>query len=185
MDAPPKDIADPIGGQRWVFRRTGADTNGDLLEADLYVSPGGFVREHAHPAQEETFTGISGTFVVDVGGKTVSVGPGDKLVIPPRTPHGFKDAREEAHVLVEVRPALHLDDYFRTFLGLSRDGRIRMPVKGRPRPLLQVALVLERYAPEIAAPRIPIALQRLTWRLLGALARRRGVPDSFPEYGAP
>jgi quercetin dioxygenase-like cupin family protein len=185
VDAPPRDIADPTGGQRWVFRRTGADTNGELLEADLYVSPGGFVREHMHPTQEETFTGVSGTFVVDVAGKTVHIGPGDKLVIPRRTPHGFKNATAEAQLLVEVRPALHLDDYFRTFLGLSRDRRINMPVKGLPHPLLQVALVMERYAPEIAAPRIPLALQRPVWRLLGALARRRGVPDSFPEYGAP
>lgn len=184
MDAPPRDIADPTGGQRWVFRRTGADTGGELLEADLFVSPGGFVREHAHPTQEETFTGISGTFVLEVAGQTRRIAPGDKLVIPPRTPHGFKDAAEEAQLLVEVRPALHLDDYFRTFLGLSRDRRISMPPKGLPHPLLQVALVMERYAPEIAAPRIPLRLQRLGWRLLGAIARRRGVPDSFPEYGA-
>jgi hypothetical protein len=143
------------------------------------------VRDHAHPTQEETFTGISGTFVVDVAGKTVRVGPGDKLVIPPRTPHGFKDAAEEAHLLVEERPALHLDDYFRTFLGLSRDRRLSMPSKGLPHPLLQVALVMERYAPEIMAPRIPLGLQRFAWRLLGALARRRGVPSSFPEYGVP
>jgi quercetin dioxygenase-like cupin family protein len=185
VDIPPNDIADPNGGQRWVFRRTGADTAGELLEADLFVSPGGFVREHAHPAQEETFTGISGTFVLEVAGETKRIGPGGKVVIPPGTPHGFKDAAEEAHLLVEVRPALHLDDYFRTFLGLSRDGRISMPAQGLPHPLLQVALVLERYAPEIAAPRIPLGLQRLLWRLIGAFARRRGVPDSFPEYGAP
>ncbi len=185
MDVPPRDIADAIGGQRWVFRRTGADTGGELLEADLFVSRGGFVREHLHPSQEETFTGVSGTFVLEVAGETRSVGPGDRIVIAPRTPHGFKDAREDAHLLVEVRPALRLDDYFRTFLGLSRDRRISMPVKGLPRPLLQVALVMERYAPEIAAPRIPLPLQRLAWRLLGAVARRRGVPDSFPEYGAP
>jgi quercetin dioxygenase-like cupin family protein len=185
VEAPPRDIADPTGGQRWVFRRTGADTGGELLEADLFVSPGGFVREHMHPSQEETFTGVSGTFVVDVAGQTVRIGPGDKLVIPPRTPHGFKAAGEEAQLLVEVRPALHLDDYFRTFLGLSRDRRISMPVKGLPRPLLQVALVMERYAPEIAAPRIPIALQRFAWGVLGAVARLRGVQHSFPEYGAP
>jgi len=88
-------------------------------------------------------------------------------------------------VLVEVRPALHLDDYFRTFLGLSRDRRISVPVKGLPRPLLQVALMMERYAPEIAAPRIPIAPQRFAWGVLGAVARLRGVQHSFPEYGAP
>jgi quercetin dioxygenase-like cupin family protein len=181
----PRDIADPTGGQRWVFRRTGADTGGELLEADLFVSPGGFVREHLHPSQEETFEGVSGTFVIDVAGEPRTVGPGMRLVIPPRTPHGFKGAREEAHLLVEVRPALHLDDYFRTFLALSRDGRIRMPVSGIPRPLLQVALVMERYSPEIAAPGIPLPLQRLVWRLLGAIGRGRGLPDSFPEYGAP
>jgi hypothetical protein len=44
---------------------------------------------------------------------------------------------------------------------------------------------MERYAPEIMAPRIPLGLQRFAWRLLGALARRRGVPSSFPEYGVP
>jgi quercetin dioxygenase-like cupin family protein len=185
VDAPPRDITDPIGRQRVVFRRTGDETGGELFEVDLFVSPGAFVRGHVHPSQEETFTGVSGTLVLDVAGEKRSVGPGDKVVIPPRTPHGFEDAAEEAQLLVQVRPALHLDDYFRTFLGLSRDRRISMPVKGVPHPLLQVALVMHRYSPEIAAPRIPIALQRPFWGLLGAVARRRGIPDSFPEYGAP
>jgi len=182
---PPRDITDPTGRQRVVFRRTGDETGGELLEVELYVSPGAFVRGHVHPSQEETFTGVSGTLVLDVAGERRSIGPGDKVVIPPRTPHGFEDAAEEAQLLVQVRPALHLDDYFRTFLGLSRDGRISMPVKGIPHPLLQVALVMDRYAPEMAAPGIPVALQRPVWRLLGWVARLRGMSDSFPEYGAP
>jgi len=185
VEAPPRDIADPVGGQRWVFRRTGADTNGELLEADFYVTPGGFVREHVHPAQEETFTGVSGTFVLDVDGQARAIGPGDHVVIPPRTPHGFRAASEDAHLIVQVRPALHLDDYFRTFLGLSRDHRIRMPVKGLPGPLLVVALVLDRFAPEIAAPRVPLALQRPMWWVLARIARLFGRTSSFPEYGAP
>ena len=184
MAVTPQDIADPTSGQRWVFRRTGDDTNGVLLEADLFVSPGGFVREHVHPTQEETFTGVSGSFTLEVDGKRRTIGPGDTLVVDPRTPHSFRDAPEEAHLLVTVRPALHLDDYFRTFLGLSRDGRISMPSKGLPHPVLQVALVMHRYAPEIAAPGIPLLLQRLTWRLLVPIARMRGYRDSFPEYGA-
>jgi quercetin dioxygenase-like cupin family protein len=185
VEAPPRDIADPVGGQRWVFRRTGADTNGELLEADFYVTPGGFVREHVHPTQEETFTGVSGTFVLDVGGEAKTIGPGDHVVIPPRTPHGFRDASEDAHLIVQVRPALHLDDYFRTFLGLSRDRRIRMPVKGLPGPLFDVALLLDRFAPEIAAPRVPLGLQRVMWRVLARIARLRGRKSSYPEYGAP
>ena len=185
MSDAPRDVTDLVGGQRWVFRRTGADTNGELLEADFYVYPGGFVREHVHPTQEETFVGVSGRFVVEVAGETRTVGPGERLVVPPRTPHGFRDSPEEAHLVVEVRPALRLDDYFRVFLGLSRDRRIRMPAGGLPGPPLLVAAVLDRFAPEIAAPRIPLRVQRLGWQLLARVARRCGVSASFPEYGAP
>jgi quercetin dioxygenase-like cupin family protein len=175
------EAEDPAAGQRWVFH----DQGGDTLEADLFVSPGGFVREHAHPTQTETFEGVSGTFVLDIAGETRRIGPGDTIVIPPRTPHGFKDAPEPAHLRVTVQPALQLESYFRTFLGLSRDGRIKMPVKGLPSPLLQVAIVMDKFRAEIAAPRIPVGLQRIAWRSLAALGRLRGRPSSFPEYGAP
>ncbi len=84
-----------------------------------------------------------------------------------------------------MRPALRLDDYFRTYLGLSRDRRIRLPASGLPRGLLQIALVMDRYAPEIAAPHIPLGFQRAFWRGLAALGRLRGRSASFPEYGAP
>ena len=174
-------VEDPGAGQRWVFHEGG----GDVLEADLYVSPGGFVREHAHPTQVEIFEGVSGTFVLDVDGMERRIGPGASIVIPARTPHGFKNAPEAAHLRVTVRPALQLEEYFRTFLGLSRDGRIRMPVKGLPSPLLQVAIVMDRFGAEIAAPRIPARLQRFAWRALARLGRLRKYPSSFPEYGAP
>jgi quercetin dioxygenase-like cupin family protein len=181
----PRDVSDPVSGQRWVFRRTGAETGGELLEADLYVSAGGFVRSHAHPNQEETFTGVEGTFVLEVGGETRALGPGESIVVPPRTPHGFREAPGSARLLVTVRPALALDDYFRAYLGLSRDGRIRLPASGLPRGLLQIALVMDRYAPEIAAPGIPLGLQRKAWAALAALGRKRGLSAVFPEYGAP
>ena len=175
------EAEDPRAGQRWVFH----PSDGDLLQADLYVSPGGFVREHAHPTQAEIFDCVSGTFVLDVDGMERTLRPGGSIVIPPRTPHGFRDAREPAHLHVTVRPALRLEEYFRVFLGLSRDARIRMPVKGLPSPLLQVAIVMDRFADEIAAPRVPRPLQRLLWRALARVAKRRGYPSSFPEYGVP
>jgi quercetin dioxygenase-like cupin family protein len=174
------EVEDPSSGQRWVFR----DADGAVLEADLFISPGGFVREHVHPSQEETFTGVEGTFVLEVDGERRTVGPGDRVVIPPRTRHGFRAAAEPAHVRVTVTPALRLDSYFRAFLGLSRDGRLRMPVDGLPRPLLQAAVLMDEYAPEIAAPGLPLFLQRLAWRLLGFAGRLRGYRSTLPEYGA-
>ena len=182
MEAP-RDISDPVSGQRWVFRKTGAETGGEFLEADLYVSAGGFVRSHAHPTQEETFTGVEGTFVLDVGGESNALGPGESVVVPPRVPHGFRRAAGSSRLLVTVRPALALDDYFRAYLGLSRDGRISLPSSGLPRGLLQIGLVMDRYAPEIAAPGLPLGLQRKTWAALAALGRKRGLKASFPEYG--
>lgn len=176
-----REIEDPTGGQRWVFH----DGDGEVLEADLYVSPGGFVRDHVHPAQVEIFEGVSGTFVMDVDGMERTIRPGGSIVIPAGTPHGFREAREAAHVRVTVRPPLQLEQYFRTFLGLSRDRRISMPVKGLPSPLFQVAIVMDKFRAEIAAPHIPGRLQRPAWHGLAHLGRLRGVPSSFPEYGAP
>ena len=168
-----------------MFLKTGEETGGELLEAELHVSAGGFVRSHAHPTQEETFSCVDGTFVLDVGGETRALAPGESVVIPPRTPHGFRDASGAAELLVTVRPALALDDYFRAYLGLSRDARIRLPASGLPRGLLQIALVMDRYAPEIMAPGLPLGLQRKAWAALAAFGRKRGLSASFPEYGAP
>ena len=43
---------------------------------------------------------------------------------------------------------------------------------------------MDEYAPEIAAPRIPLFLQRSAWKLLGLLGRLRGYRSTLPEYGA-
>jgi quercetin dioxygenase-like cupin family protein len=174
------EVDDPVSGQRWVFHAT----DGDALEAELFVSPGGFVREHVHPSQVEIFDCVSGTFVLEVDGIRRTLGPGASIVIPARTPHGFGAARDAAHLRVRVQPALRLEDYFRTFLGLSRERRLRMPVKGLPSPVLQAAVVMDRYGDEIAAPRIPSWLQRPAWRALAWLGRRRGYTASPPERGS-
>ena len=177
----PEEIEDPQSGQRWVFRRT----DGDVLEADLYVSPGAFVREHVHPAQEETFTGVAGTFVLEVAGERRTIQPGDSVVVPAGMPHGFEQVSEAAQLRVTVRPALRLVEYFRAFLGLSRDGKLAMPRSGLPRPLLLSAVLLHRFRAEVAAPELPVWLQRPLWRVLALVARLRGHRASYPEYGAP
>lgn len=124
------EIDDPRSGQRLVFHPTG----GDILEVDLFVRPGAFVREHVHPAQEETFTAVAGTFELDLDGEKRRLQPGESIVIPERTPHGFEAAAAEAHLRVTVRPALDLAGYFRAFLSLSREDRLRIPPGGLPKP---------------------------------------------------
>ena len=174
------EVADPRSGQRVVFRRT----DGDVLELDLFVSRGAFVREHIHPSQEETLTGVAGKFVQVVDGETHTIGPGDSVVIPPKTPHHFDAAPEDSHLLVTVRPALELDRFFRAYLGLSRDGLLTIPERGMPKPFLLFAALLYRYRREMAMPRIPLWLQRPFLGALALLGRALGRRGSFPEYGS-
>jgi quercetin dioxygenase-like cupin family protein len=174
------EVADPRSGQRVVFRRIDAD----VLELDLYVSKGAFVREHMHPTQEETLTGVAGTFVQTVDGKNHTIGPGDTVVIPPRTPHNYDVAAEDSQLLVTVKPALELDRFFRAFLGLSRDEKLTIPEEGTPKPLLTFAALMYRYRREMAAPRIPLWLQRPGLGALTLLARVFGRRTKWPEYGA-
>lgn len=174
------EVADPRSGQRVVFRRIDAD----VLELDLYVSKGAFVREHIHPTQEETLTGVSGTFVQVVDGKPHTIGPGDSVTIPPRTPHNYESAPEDSQLVVTVRPALQLDRFFRAFLGLSRDEKLTIPAEGMPTPLLTFAALMYRYRREMAAPRIPLWLQRPGLGALTLLARLLGRRTKWPEYGS-
>jgi hypothetical protein len=47
------------------------------------------------------------------------------------------------------------------------------------------SFLMARFSPEIAAPGVPVWLQRPLWHLLARVARLRGYPSSFPEYGVP
>jgi quercetin dioxygenase-like cupin family protein len=167
---PLEEIDDPNSGQRVVFR----SNDPEALVVDLYVKPGAFVREHIHLSQAETFAVVAGTFILDVGGERRTVGAGFSEVIPPRMKHGFEPAAAEAQLLVTIRPALNLAGYFRDFLTLSRDGRLVIPQKGLPKPILLFAMLMHRYRREIAAPGFPVWLQRPLWTVLAWLGRLRG-----------
>jgi quercetin dioxygenase-like cupin family protein len=49
-----------------VFRETARDTGGELLSAELIVSPHGENPLHVHPHQEERFKALSGTLGVQI-----------------------------------------------------------------------------------------------------------------------
>ena len=106
MEFPGQVIENPVSGERITFRRTGADTGGELLAFDLELQPDGAVPgKHVHPSQEERFTVVSGRMKFRKGLRTVIAEAGDVVVVPAGTPHKFENAGDEvAHVQVEVRP---------------------------------------------------------------------------------
>lgn len=77
-----------INGQRVGFRQTAEDTDGELLQLDFFVTPGGFLgSEHLHAKQEERIEVLSGTLRCRIDGRERTAGAGESIAIPPGTPH--------------------------------------------------------------------------------------------------
>jgi mannose-6-phosphate isomerase-like protein (cupin superfamily) len=103
-------LDNPVSGERIIFRKTAADTDGELLEIDLELAPDGHVPgKHVHPVQEERFEVLSGTMKFKMGRETVIAEAGDVVTVPAGVSHKFENGGEEtAYARVQVRPALKM-----------------------------------------------------------------------------
>lgn len=174
----------PVTQERFVWRKTARDTNGALLQFDLYLQPGAIVgAPHLHPRQEERFAVQSGLLRMTIARQTRQLAAGEEAVVPPGTPHAWSNAgTEQAHVIVSLRPALDAETFFETFCGLARDGKAH-PKTGLPANPLQFAVLVAAFKGEMAPAS---AWQRVVLvPLLSALAvlgRRRGFKSRYPAY---
>jgi quercetin dioxygenase-like cupin family protein len=161
----------PVTGERIIFRKTAKDTGGELLQADVIMKPHGFVAaEHVHPRQEERFEVLSGSVQFRVNGVKREVHAGEITVVPPRTPHvWWNDSDHEAHVLVDVRPALRFEEFFETFFGLAQAGKVDRKT-GLPNPFV-LALVMREFNQEIRLAQPPAPIQSILFGVLGAVGR--------------
>jgi len=171
-------IENPISGERIVFRKTAADTNGEYLEIDLYLAPDGHVPgAHVHPKQEERFEVLAGTMQFRMGMKKIVAGPGDVVTIPAGKVHKFKNGGdEEAVVRVTVTPALRMEQLLETTVALAEEGRTTR--KGMPKPL-DLALFVREYKDDVAGPFPPAVIQRATLAPLAWIAKRRGRAERY------
>ena len=100
-------IENPVSGERITFRRTSADTGGELLDFELELTPDGHVPGmHVHPEQTETFHVLEGTMVFRLGMRKVVAHAGDTVEVPAGAMHRFADGADgTTRARVEVRPA--------------------------------------------------------------------------------
>jgi quercetin dioxygenase-like cupin family protein len=173
-------LDNPISGERIRFRKTAADTDGELLAIDLELSPDGRVPgSHVHPVQEERFEVVQGTMRFRQGLRTITARAGDSVVVPPGAVHRFENAGHgPAHVRVEVRPALRMEELFEAAVALAREGRTT--AAGMPHPL-DLALFMREFETEVKAPYVPAALVRAVMAPLAWLARRRGLDSRYRQ----
>jgi quercetin dioxygenase-like cupin family protein len=158
-------IEDPVRRQRYRFSR-----RGDVLRAEVWADPGADVPAHFHPSQVERFEVLAGEVRFRVGRRTHRAGAGDKVVAPARTRHSFKNiGRSEAHLLVEVEPALSLQDFLEEAAVLARAGKYtRLGIPKSLGAALELADLIERHRGGTVMAFPPPALQ---WFLISPLAR--------------
>lgn len=107
------ELRNSASGERLVFRKTAAETNGTLLEMDdFWEQPGHRTAAHVHPQMQERWEVVSGgvRFLID-GVETVA-GPGDVIVAQPGAAHrAWNVGSGPAHLRIQMRPALRWEDF--------------------------------------------------------------------------
>ena len=121
--AEPGDVLEnPITGQSLTFRRTTAETGGELLEVESSWESGGpEPPEHHHPHQDERFEVLEGELRARVGDVEHTLRAGDTLDLPAGTPHAmWNPGPGRARASWETRPALKTEAFFEMVWGLAR-----------------------------------------------------------------
>jgi mannose-6-phosphate isomerase-like protein (cupin superfamily) len=100
------------GGFELQLVRTGAETDGELLEMEAtYPGSDTLPPEHLHPQQTERFEVLEGNIRAIIDGSERRYEAGEVFEVPPGTPHQL-GAEEPARMRWETRPALRTAEFF-------------------------------------------------------------------------
>ena len=176
-----KLIEDPISKQRITFLKTARDTFGEILRFEVCMASGGFMNRHMHPTQQERVEVLSGTVRFRIRSRERNLASGQALVVNPGEAHEVHNqSGADAVLVIEVRPALKTERGLEIIFGLAIEGKTN---HGRPRNVLQRAIIAYEYMNEVALPGIPLVVQRTTVAPLAALGRLLGYRPSYSRYG--
>jgi mannose-6-phosphate isomerase-like protein (cupin superfamily) len=128
---------------------------------------------HKHPHQKQEFAIVEGEVEVYLGGKWNKLKAGDRVTIPPNTPHSYRSrAKEDCLFEYRIIPGGHFSDMIRCF-GRLTDAGI---VKGTKdvKSLAHFALAFKKYKHDVVSVNPP------DWviSLFAAYARLRGYSIS-------
>jgi mannose-6-phosphate isomerase-like protein (cupin superfamily) len=144
-------IENQVTGERLVFIKTSAETNGELVVVEAFVKPSGFVASlHLHLYQDERFEVLAGEVGFQLGKSRLIARPGQCVSVPAGTPHKFWNAsdNEEAHFVCSVKPALQFERLIETMFSLAHahydDVRLPFPPEWMQRMGLALGAPLGR-----------------------------------------
>jgi quercetin dioxygenase-like cupin family protein len=171
-------IENPITGERLVFKKTSAETNGEYVLFECLVKASGFVAAaHVHPFQQERFQILEGTVMFRIDGQEVAAEPGDTILIAAGRKHQFWNAGDEdVRFACEVRPALQFEQLIETMFSLARAGKTNR--KGMPNPL-RLAVIARAHFDTVRLPFPPVWMQRAGLVVGAPLGRLLGYGATY------
>ncbi|MGI8511958.1 MAG: cupin domain-containing protein [Solirubrobacteraceae bacterium] len=172
-------LTNPVTGQAITFRRTTADSGGDVLEVESRWPAGGGKEPpaHYHPRQAEHFEVLSGDLEVRLDGERRTLRAGESLDVPAGARHSMWNGSDaETSARWATRPALQTEAFFEAFWGLAQDGKVTKA--GLPEPL-QAAVLLREFKDEFRLARPPRLVQDLAFGSLAVIGRAAGRPRRY------
>lgn len=184
-DKQPFEIIDnPDLGQQYRLLERGSDTDGEFLRFELRYRKGSkHFPEHVHPRYDETAAVLSGGILVRTPEEERTIGPGEQYSIPAGTPHIHRTASgEDTRAFIEERPPGHWVPYMRMVCGLAAEGKT--DGEGVPNPLAG-ALLQDTYPDVAYSADLPIAVQKMLFKLLAPIGRLRGYTAEYAAVPGP
>jgi quercetin dioxygenase-like cupin family protein len=180
-------IENPVTGEHVLFHATSAETDGEFVDIEVTVSPGGGVATHVHPYQSEYFEILEGTMEFRHGGESIVAGPGEIVTVEAGIPHSFRNVGvSEARFRAEVRPALAFERFLQTMFALAAEGKTNR--KRMPNPL-RLAVIARAHFNDVRMPHVPAVAQRAVLAMGAAVGRVAGygptyerAPELAPAY---
>ena len=171
-------IENPVTGETVHFLRAAADTDGELVEIECTVQPGGGVAAaHVHPFQSERFEVLEGSLEFRRGRRKLTATAGDVVAVEAGTVHSFRNVGDgPARFVCEVRPALQFERFVETMFGLAADGKTNR--KGMPSPL-RLAVIADTHFDDLRLPYVPAFAQKAALATGAALGRLAGFEPSY------
>lgn len=176
-----KIFKDKATGETFRFTRTGADTNGELLEINTdYRGGSPKPPAHYHPHQQEHFEVTEGSMTVEMNGQQRVYKAGESFDIPQGVAHAMWNAGDvPARVIWQVRPVLNSQTFFETIWGLRQDGKTGE--NGTP-SLLQAAVLMQVYSDVFRLVSPPPVIQKILFPVLAFFGKRQGYRARYESY---
>jgi len=166
-------------GDIYEYLELSKDTNGERITLKQTINKGQSYPNHFHTLQDESFEVLAGKLTVWSEGKTKTLSPGEKMILPKNKTHNHYNNDDEPVTFIQtVSPALDFEYWMENIIGLTTHGKIQNGKAG----LLQDLVTLKYLDSKTFIPNIPLGIQKILMNIVGPIGRLFGYRAIYKKY---